>query len=104
MALNNSLNIPLPKTQIIKPTPQNLLEKSQLINQKKISLDKSALLNSSFQDLSSSMIIKKKNIFVTKSPYVGFVNNYWDNSCYVNVVIHLLNNMADIKNILKDIY
>ena len=102
--LGNSLNIPLSKTQIIKPTPPNVLERSQLINQKGISLDKSALLNSSLQDLSSSMIIKKKNKFVTKSPYVGFVNNYGDNSCYVNVVLHLLNNITDIKNILKDIY
>ena len=105
LSLNKSINnIPLSKTQVIKPTSPDLLERSQLINQKGIPLDKSALLNSALQDLSSSMIIKKKNIFITKTPYVGFVNNYGDNSCYVNVVLHLLHNMTDIKNILKDIY
>ena len=104
LSLNNSLNIPLSKTQIINPTSPNLLERSQLINQKGISLDKSALLNSSLKDLSNSIYIKKNNLFLSKSPYVGFVNNYGDNSCYVNVVIHLIHNMTDIKNILKDIY
>ena len=104
LSLNNSLNIPLSKTQIINPTSPNLLERSQLINQKGISLDKSALLNSSLKDLSNSIYIKKNNLFLSKSPYVGFVNNYGDNSCYVNVVIHLIHNMTDINNILKDIY
>ena len=104
LSLNNSLNIPLSKTQIINPTQPNRLERSQLINQKRISLDKSALLNSSLKDLSNSMIIKKNNLFLTKTPYVGFVNNLGDNSCYVNVVLHLFHNMIDINNILKDIY
>ena len=73
---------------MINPKQKNLLAKSQIINQKGISLDKSALLNSSLMDLSNSMIIKKKNIFITKNPYVGFINNYGDNSCYINVVLH----------------
>ena len=104
LSLNNSLNIPLSKTQIIKPTSPDLLERSQLINQKGISLDKSVLLNSALKDLSNSIYIKKNNLFLSKSPYVGFVNNYGDNSCYVNVVIHLFHNLTDINNILKDIY
>ena len=104
LSLGGSLNIPLSKTQMIKPKQINLLAKSQIINQKGISLDKSALLNSSLMDLSNSMIIKKKNIFITKNPYVGFINNYGDNSCYINVVLHLFHYMKDINNILKDIY
>ena len=104
LSLGGSMAIPLSKTQMINPKQTNLLARSQTINQKGISLEKSALLNSSLMDLSNSMIIKKKNKFITKSPYVGFINNYGDNSCYINVVLHLFHNMNDINNILKDIY
>ena len=104
-SLGNSMtNIPLSKTQVINPKLLNPLERSQLINQKGISLEKSTLFNSSLQDLSKSITIKKKNLLLTKSPYVGFVNNYGDNSCYVNVVLHLLYIMTDINNILKELY
>ena len=54
-------------------------------------------------DLSSDVKIKKENFFLTKSSYIGFKNEIGDNSCYVNVVLHLLNNMLDINNILIDI-
>ena len=104
-SLDNSItNIPLSKTQVINPRELNPLERSQLINQKGISLEKSTLFNSELQDLSKSITIKKKNLLLTKSPYVGFVNNFGDNSCYVNVVLHLLYCLTDINNILKDIY
>ena len=108
LSLDNSINnIPLSKTQIINPnrinSKINPLERSQLINRKGISLEQSTLLNSTCQDLSNSITIKKRNIFLTKSHYVGFVNNIGDNSCYVNVVLHLLYHMTDICNILKDI-
>ena len=101
---NSMTNIPLSKTQVINPKLLNPLERSQIINQKGISLEKSTLFNSSLQDLSKSITIKKKNLLLTKSPYVGFVNNFGDNSCYVNVVLHLLYIMTDINNILKELY
>ena len=104
-SLGNSIaNIPLSKTQVINPKLLNPLERSQIINQKGISLEKSTLFNSNLQDLSKSITIKKKNLLLTKSPYVGFVNNYGDNSCYINVVLHLLYIMTDINNILKELY
>ena len=53
--------------------------------------------------LSSDVKIKKENFFLTKNSYIGFKNDIGDNSCYVNVVLHLLNNMLDINNILIDI-
>jgi len=103
LSLGGSMAIPLSKTQMINPKQTNLLARSQTINQKGISLEQSTLLNSTCQDLSNSITIKKRNIFLTKSHYVGFVNNIGDNSCYVNVVLHLLYHMTDICNILKDI-
>ena len=104
LSLGNSVtNIPLSKTQVIDPKKINPLERCQLINQKGISLEQSTLFKSDLQDLSSSLAINKKNKLITKCQYVGFVNNYGDNSCYVNVVLHLLYNMTEINNILKDI-
>ena len=54
-------------------------------------------------DISNDIKIKKESFFLTKSSYIGFKNECGDNSCYVNVVIHLLFNIIDIKNILIDI-
>ena len=106
IALDSSLsNIPLAKTQIINmKNPEVLLEKKVNINQKGISLVNSTLLSAYSKDLSNSINIKKENLLITSTPYVGFENKYGDNSCYVNVVIHLLNNIPDVSNILKDIY
>ena len=51
----------------------------------------------------SNKNVEKKNIFITKSSYVGFKNSVGDNSCYINVVLHVLHNLTDVSNILKDI-
>ena len=81
-----------------------LLSRSQNINKEALSFEDSNILNSSRFDLTSSIVIKKENHLVTKSPYVAFSNNYGDNSCYVNVVLHLLYNIIDLNNIFKDFY
>ena len=57
-------------------------------------------LSNSFNNIN----IKKENKFLTKSFYVGFVNNVGDNSCYINTILQLLENITDLKNILKDIF
>ncbi len=59
--------------------------------------------NKLLKEFTKNIEVKKENKFLTKSSYVGFVNNCGENSCYVNVVLHLLNNIIDVKNILKDI-
>ena len=81
-----------------------LLSRSQNINKEALSFEDSNILNSSRFDLTSSIIIKKENHLITKSPYVAFINNYGDNSCYVNVVLHLLYNIIDLNNIFRDLY
>ena len=81
------------------------LEKSQKnINQEALSFENSNILDSSHLDLTSSMTIKKENNLFTKCQYVTFCNNYGENSCYVNVVLHLLYNITDLNNIFKDLY
>ena len=81
------------------------LERSQKnINQEALSFENSNILNSSHLDLTSSITIRKENNLFTKCQYVAFCNNYGDNSCYVNVVLHLLYNITDLNNIFKDLY
>ncbi len=82
----------------------NILSKSNNINQEAISFEDSNILNSSHLDLTNGIAIKKENNLMTKFPYVAFSNNYGDNSCYVNVVLHLLFNITDLNNIFKDLY
>ena len=82
----------------------NILSKSQNINQAALDFEDSNILNSSHLDLTNSITIKKENNLITKSQYVVFVNNYGDNSCYVNVVLHLLFNITDLNYIFRDIY
>ena len=80
------------------------LEGSQNINQLALNLENSNVFNSSNLDLTSSIAIRKENNLITKNQYVAFTNDYGDNSCYVNVVLHLLFNIVDLKNIFKDLY
>ena len=82
----------------------NILSKTKNINQEALSFEDSNILNSSHLDLTNSISIKKENNLITKSQYVTFCNNYGDNSCYVNVILHLLFNITDLNNIFKDLY
>ena len=80
------------------------LSKSQL-NQSSFNLGNSNLFNSSVHfDLSNSITIKKENKLISKNQYIGFSNNYGDNSCYVNVIMHIIYNIPDISNIFKDLH
>ena len=82
----------------------NPLENSKNINQAALNFEDSNILNSSHLDLTNSISIKKECNLITKCPYVAFSNNYGDNSCYVNVVLHLLFNITDLHNIFRDLY
>ena len=74
------------------------------INQEALSFEDSNILNSTHLDLTNSIAIKKESNLFTKGQYVTFSNNYGDNSCYVNVVLHLLFNITDLNNIFKDLH
>lgn len=80
------------------------LANSQNINQAALNFEDSNILNSSHLDLTNSIAIKKECNLITKCQYVAFSNNYGDNSCYVNVVLHLLFNIRDLHNIFRDLY
>ena len=100
---NRNLNL---SNQIDNETPLSKSQSmSQNINQAALNYEDSNLFNSATHiDLSSTIPIKKENKLISKNQYVAFTNNYGDNSCYVNVVLHLLFNITDICNIFKDLY
>jgi len=100
---NRNLNL---SNQIDNETPLSKSQSTcQNINQAALNYEDSNLFNSaSHIDLSSTIPIKKENKLITKNQYVAFTNNYGDNSCYVNVVLHLIFNITDICNIFKDLY
>ena len=100
---NRNLNL---SNQIDNETPLSKSQSTQQnINQAALNYEDSNLFNSaSHIDLSSAIPIKKENKLISKNQYVAFANNYGDNSCYVNVVLHLLFNITDICNIFKDLY
>ena len=100
---NNSLNVGNISTFTFATNGK--LNSSNQLNQSSFNLGNSNLLNSSVHfDLSNSIAIKKENKLMTKNQYVGFSNNYGDNSCYVNVIMHILFNIPDISNIFKDLH
>ena len=81
------------------------MSKPQNINQEALSYQDSKVLDSTNLDLAISNVkIIKENLFITNYPYVAFANNYGDNSCYVNVILHLIYNIKDLNNIFKDLH
>ena len=76
------------------------LDESRNINQLGLSFANSNFLEESNISLQKNKISK----FLTDEHYITFVNEYGDNSCYVNVIIHLIHNISDINNILTSLY
>ena len=102
---NNSINAGNNSTFIFGPNEKLSQSVKTNLNQSSFNLGNSNLFNSSVHfDLSNSIAIKKENKLISKNQYVGFSNNYGDNSCYVNVIMHILFNIPDISNIFKDLH
>ena len=100
---NNSLNVGNISTFTFATNGK--LNSSNQLSQSSFNLGNSNLFNSSVHfDLSNSIAIKKENKLISKNQYIGFINNYGDNSCYVNVIMHILFNIPDISNIFKDLH
>lgn len=46
--------------------------------------------NNNINDYINEILIKKETKLITDSKYISFENNIGENSCYVNVIIHLI--------------
>ena len=62
---------------------------------------KNILLDKQF---ASPVIIKKENKIISDFHYVTFKNAYGENSCFVNVILHLLYNITELDEYLISLY
>jgi ubiquitin C-terminal hydrolase len=52
----------------------------------------------------SPVVVKKENKLITDYHYATFKNSYGENTCYINVILHLLYNMDDLVDFLLTLY
>ena len=56
------------------------------------------------EEFSSTVEMKKENKLITDFHYVTFKNAYGENSCFVNVILHLLNYIPELEDFLISLY
>ena len=56
------------------------------------------------KDFFTNINIEKRCRIFTNSKYIVFENNYGENSCYLNVLLHFLYNSNDIRSYLINLY
>ena len=82
------------KEEIVDNNPNNNTEElSQSIQN--LLLDK---------DFAAAVVVKKENKFITNYHYATFKNSYGENTCYINVILHLLYSIDELEEFLSYIY
>ena len=56
------------------------------------------------ENFASPVVVKKENKLITNYHYATFKNSYGENTCYINVILHLLYNMNDLADFLLSLY
>lgn len=56
------------------------------------------------KDFSSPVIVQKENKLFTDFHYATFKNSYGENTCYINVILHLLYNIEQLQDFLVSLY
>lgn len=56
------------------------------------------------KEFASSIIPQKENYLITDYHYVTFKNSYGENSCFVNVILHLIYNIDELYEYLISLY
>ena len=102
--LNNEINTNT-KNEINsdKPsiTPENNLEQNSETDKLSQSLKNLLLLDN---DFSKPITIEKENKLFTDFHYATFKNSYAENTCYINVILHLLYNIEQLEEYLETLY
>ena len=97
---NNSKN----KKLLYKSTINNTNNKEEIETEtEKLSqsLKNLFLLN---KDFSEPVTIKKENKLITDFHYATFKNAYGENTCYINVILHLLYNIDQLQEFIISLY
>ena len=102
--INNEVNVNS-KTEISenKPslTPDTNLDEINETDKLSQSLKNLLLLD---KDFSKPVIIEKQNQLFTDFHYATFKNSYAENTCYINVILHLLYNIEQLEEFIETLY
>ena len=82
-------------------TPENNLEQNSETDKLSQSLKNLLLLDN---DFSKPITIEKENKLFTDFHYATFKNSYAENTCYINVILHLLYNIDQLQEFLISLY
>ena len=102
--LNNEINTNTKNeinTDKPKITPKNNLEQNSETDKLSQSLKNILLLDN---DFSKPITIEKENKLFTDFHYATFKNSYAENTCYINVILHLLYNIEQLEDYLETLY
>ena len=83
------------KTEVSKDNTENESEKLSQSLKNLLILDK---------DFAEPVIVKKENELFTDFHYATFKNGYGENTCYINVILHLLYNIEQLEEYITTIY
>ena len=56
------------------------------------------------KEFSEPVVIKKENKILTDFHYATFKNSYGENTCYINVVLHILYNIEQLQDFIISLY
>ena len=56
------------------------------------------------KDFAEPVVIKKENKIFTDFHYATFKNSYGENTCYINVILHLLYNIEQLQEFIISLY
>ena len=56
------------------------------------------------KEFASPVIVKKENKLITNYHYATFKNGYGENACYINVILHLLYNIEELRDFLYSLF
>ena len=56
------------------------------------------------ENFASPVVVKKENKLITNYHYATFKNSYGENTCYINVILHLLYSMDELADFLLSLY
>ena len=82
-------------------TPENNLEQNNETDKLSQSLKNLLLLD---KDFAKPVTIEKENKLFTDFHYATFKNSYAENTCYINVILHLLYNIEQLEDFLETLY
>ena len=56
------------------------------------------------KDFAAPVVVKKENKLITDYHYVTFKNSYGENTCYINVILHLLYSIDELEEFISYLY